>query len=45
MSHMNFLDKKEKEDLQARHRLERDGKIRDRIKAVLLSDKGCLVKK
>ena len=40
MSHMNFLDKKEKEDLQARHRLERDGKIRDRIKAVLLSDKG-----
>ena len=40
LSHMSFLDKKEKEDLQARHRLERDGKIRDRIKAVLLFDKG-----
>jgi transposase len=37
---MNFLDKKEKENLRARHRHERDGKIRDRIKAVLLFDKG-----
>ena len=37
---MNFLDKKEREEIQARHRLEKDGKIRDRIKTVLLSDKG-----
>lgn len=37
---MNFLDEKEREDLLARHRLERDRKICDRIKAVLLFDKG-----
>lgn len=37
---MNFLSKKEKEDLRARHRLEKDRKVGDRIKAVLLFDKG-----
>lgn len=37
---MNFLDEKEREDLQAKHRLERDRKICDRIKAILLFDKG-----
>lgn len=30
----------EREHLKAQHRLERDGRIRDRIKAVLLRDKG-----
>ena len=37
---MNFLDEKEREDLQVKHRLERDRKICDRIKAILLFDKG-----
>lgn len=37
---MSFLSKKEKEELQARHRLERDRKVCDRIKAILLYDKG-----
>jgi len=37
---MNFLNAQEREGLKAQHRLERDGRIRDRIKAVLLYDKG-----
>lgn len=38
---MIFLDDQEREQLKARHqnRLERDGRVRDRIKAVLLYDK------
>lgn len=37
---MNFLTDKERQQLKAQHRVERDGRIRDRIKAVLLYDKG-----
>lgn len=37
---MMFLNDREREELKARHRRERDGRIRDRIKAVLLHDKG-----
>lgn len=36
----SILTSKEKQSLIARHRKERDGRIRDRIKAVLLHDKG-----
>jgi transposase len=36
----DFLTKEEQAELRARHRSEKDGKARDRIKAVLLSDKG-----
>ena len=36
----NFLDPSERESLQSQHKSERDGRIRDRIKAVLLYDKG-----
>jgi len=36
----NILTSKERQNLISRHRKERDGRIRDRIKAVLLSDKG-----
>jgi len=37
---MIFLSNQEREQLKAQHRIERDGRIRDRIKAVLLYDKG-----
>lgn len=37
---MNFLNDQERAQLKVQHKLERDGRIRDRIKAVLLSDKG-----
>ena len=37
---MIFLTVEERTQLKAQHRRERDGRIRDRIKAVLLSDKG-----
>ena len=37
---MSFLSKEEREDLRARHKLERDRRICDRIKAILLYDKG-----
>lgn len=37
---MNFLTTQEKEELKLQHRRERDGRIRDRIKAVLLYDEG-----
>ena len=37
---MAFLDESERADLKAQHKLERDKKICDRIKAVLLYDKG-----
>jgi transposase len=37
---MSFLDDIDRTQLRAHHRRERDGRIRDRIKAVLLSDKG-----
>ncbi len=37
---LNFLNNQDKLDLRARHKQERDGRIRDRIKAVLLYDKG-----
>ena len=36
----SFLDQSEREYLEKRHKRERDGRIRDRIKAVLLYDKG-----
>ncbi len=36
----NFLDPSEREYLESQHNCERDGRIRDRIKAVLLYDKG-----
>lgn len=36
----NFLDPSERERLESQHKYERDGRIRDRIKAVLLYDKG-----
>ena len=37
---MNFLDDKERVKLKIQHKKERDGRIRDRIKAVLLHDRG-----
>jgi transposase len=37
---MNFLTNQEREQLKFQHRRERDGRIRDRIKAVLLYDDG-----
>lgn len=37
---MNFLDDKERSKLKIQHKRERDGRIRDRIKAVLLHDRG-----
>src|ERR1035437_7016598 len=36
----NFLDDGQRASLRSAHRLERDGKIRDRIKAVLMADRG-----
>ena len=35
-----FLTPEERKELKAQHRLERDKRICDRIKAMLLSDKG-----
>lgn len=37
---MNFLSEPEKAQLRVRHKKERDGRVRDRIKAVLLTDEG-----
>lgn len=37
---MNFLDDTERARLRIQHKHERDGRVRDRIKAVLLYDKG-----
>jgi len=37
---MNFLNAQEKTQLKLQHKRERDGRIRDRIKAVLLYDEG-----
>lgn len=37
---MNFLTGQEREQLKLQHRQERDGRVRDRIKAVLLYDEG-----
>jgi len=37
---MIFLTNVERNQLKEQHRRERDGRIRDRIKAVLLRDKG-----
>ena len=36
----NFLTEEERATLQRQHKKERDGRVRDRIKAVLLRDKG-----
>ena len=41
---MMFLNDQEREQLKVHHRRERDGRIRDRIKAVLLHDKGWSVR-
>ena len=35
-----FLTVEDRESLRRRHRSEKDGRTRDRIKAVLLADKG-----
>lgn len=40
MLSMIFLSDAERTQLKTQHRRERDGRVRDRIKAVLLSDKG-----
>jgi transposase len=40
-----FLEKAEYEELRRRHRVEKDGRTRDRIKAVLLSHQGWTYKK
>lgn len=40
MLSMIFLSDAERTQLTAQHRRERDGRVRDRIKAVLLCDKG-----
>jgi len=37
---MSFLSKEEQEELKARHKLERDRRVCDRIKAILLSNDG-----
>ena len=37
---MNFLKDEERASLKIQHKRERDGRVRDRIKAVLLHDKG-----
>lgn len=37
---MNFLTKQDRELLKTQHKQERDGRVRDRIKAVLLTDEG-----
>jgi len=37
---MNFLNDHERDQLKFQHKNERDGRVRDRIKAVLLYDKG-----
>jgi predicted ArsR family transcriptional regulator len=37
---MIFLSDQEKMQLRTQHKRERDGRVRDRIKAVLLYDKG-----
>jgi transposase len=42
---MNFLTDEKQKELKAQHRTERDGRIRDRIKAILLSNKGWSIKK
>ncbi len=36
----DFLTESERESLKKQHRKERDGRVRDRIKAVLMRDKG-----
>jgi hypothetical protein len=35
---MNFLTDKEHDQLKLQHKQERDGRVRDRIKAILLYD-------
>jgi hypothetical protein len=40
MLSMIFLNDDDRIQLRAQHRRERDGRVRDRIKAVLLYDKG-----
>ena len=37
---MRFLKDQERAQLRAQHKKERDGRIRDRIKAILLYDSG-----
>ena len=37
---MNFLDDQERAKLKIQHKKERDGRVRDRIKAILLHDRG-----
>jgi transposase len=36
----NFLTQQERQDLRARHKAEKDARVRDRIKAVLMADRG-----
>jgi predicted ArsR family transcriptional regulator len=37
---MNFLTDQERAQLKSQHKQERDGRVRDRIKAILLYDEG-----
>ena len=37
---IEFISKEEKQELELRHRYEGDGRVRDRIKAVLLKSEG-----
>ena len=37
---MTFLSEDERNKLKAEHKKERDGRVRDRIKAILLRDEG-----
>ena len=37
---MNFLTDQERAQLKSHHKQERDGRVRDRIKAILLYDEG-----
>lgn len=41
---MNFLNDEERNKLKGQHKQERDGRVRDRIKAILLYDKGWTLK-
>ena len=42
---MNFLTDEERKQLKQKHKKERDGRVRDRIKSVILSDHGWTPKK
>jgi DNA-binding NarL/FixJ family response regulator len=41
----DFLTQQERQDLRTRHKAEKDARVRDRIKAVLMADRGWTYKK